>query len=73
LIKTIRLIYLTNTLKSRDSRSLMHAENSYEMPKYFTHTTKIQLFNSLMVCMILFMYVSLKTIIFCLVDYLMWW
>jgi len=36
LIKTIRLIYLTNTLKSRDSRSLMHAENSYEMPKYFT-------------------------------------
>gem|GEM_PF-3629651 len=29
-----RLIYLINTLKSRDSRSLMHAENSYEMPKY---------------------------------------
>jgi hypothetical protein len=38
----------------------MHAENSYEMSKYFTRTNKIQLLNSLMVCMILFMYVSLK-------------
>jgi len=29
------------------------------MSKYFTRTNKIQLLNSLMVCMILFMYVSL--------------
>ncbi len=42
----------------------MHAENSFEMSKYFTRTNKIQILNSLMVCMILFMYVSLKINIF---------